>query len=317
MLDLKTLDGTYWLCEPARLGQLVGRAVAMPCPTAREVARARAEHLEEARQAASRAVRTTKGKVGVIPVHGPIDQRMSTALWKLGGTSTEEISLALDTLLEDATVSAIVLHVDSPGGHIYGIEELSDKIYHARNRKPIYASADSVAASAAYWIATAAGHLSVTPGGDVGSVGVYCVHVDESKALEAEGLKVTLVSAGKFKVELAPFAPLGEDARGHLQEMVEYTYNKLLQALKRNRNTTLDDVRKNYGQGRLVNAEQAEKAKMVDKVMTFEELIGKLTGSESSTGSKAAEDPEILRLRQQQRKRRGEYLELDCLDEGN
>jgi ClpP class serine protease len=63
-----------------------------------------------------------------------------------------------------------------------------------------------MAASAAYWIATAADEVVVTPSGQVGSIGVFATHEDISKALDMEGIKVSLISAGKYKTEGTPFS---------------------------------------------------------------------------------------------------------------
>ena len=177
---------------------------------------------------------------------------MSGALDKLGGTSYDEIGCAFDALMADATVGAIVLHVDSPGGCPYGLQELADKIYQARSSgKKVYAIADSLACSAAYWLASAAEQFVCTPGGDVGSIGVYAIHVDKSEQAQQEGLKVTIISAGKYKTEMLPFGPLADEAQAAAQARVDADYG-VLDALRLNRGTTLDDVRKNYGQGRMV-----------------------------------------------------------------
>ena len=300
--DLKALNGSLWLMEPHRLKLAVQRALHLPCPSPRDLVAYRAERLALAREAASKAIKSQKGKVGVVPIWGPVEQRMSDRLWKNGGTSTEEVGVALDALLADNSVSAIVLHVDSPGGSAYGTQELSDKIYAAREQKVVHAIADSMAASAGYWIASAANSLSVTPGGDVGSVGVYAMHIDESKALEGEGIKVTAIHAGKYKVEGAWWDPLGEDARANFQAEVDHTYGKFVSALARNRGVGKKRVEEDFGQGRLLNAEKALEAGMVDKILTFQELMSQLMGKGSE--GKSAASVEVLRLRHEQAKRK-------------
>jgi signal peptide peptidase SppA len=300
--DLSALNHSIYLMEPTRLKLAVQQALLLPCPQVRDVAAFRTERLELARQAASRAVKTAKGKVGVIPIYGPIEQRMSGRLMKLGGTSTEEVGVALDALTADASVGAVVLHVDSPGGSSYGVMELSDKIYAARAQKPIHAISDSLAASAGIWLASAASSLSVTPSGDVGSVGVYALHVDESKALETEGIKVTAIQAGKFKLEGAPWEPLTAEAMAHFQEEINYTYGQFVGALARNRGVSKKRVEEDFGQGRLLNAEQALKVGLVDHIQTFEQLMSKLMGSGSEHLKVAS--MEVLRLRHEARKRR-------------
>lgn len=303
MFDVRTVHGSAWLADPSHVLQALAKLAGFDrCFSGREVAEYRRQRLEEARLASSKAIRATKGKIGVIPIEGPIQQRMTSELMKLGGTSCEEVGYALDVLLNDESVDAIVFHVDSPGGSSYGISELSDRIYAARGRKKTYAVANSLMASAAYWLGTSAETVVVTPGGDVGSVGCYVIHADHSKALEAEGVRVEMVKSGKYKGEFNDFTPLSDESRSHLQESVDETHDKFLQALKRNRGVSLDHVREKFGQGRLLGAEKALDAGMVDRVMSFDQLMQKLVGDGPSGGKKAS--AEVLRLSQEHRKRK-------------
>ncbi len=323
-LTPETLDGTLWLAEPGRLLLAARRVLAQTtCPTARQLAKERRRRLEAARaptvlqgradafvpeeQAASKPVRGVKGGIGVIPVYGMIQQRLTSELMKAGGTSVEEISAGLDALLANKAVDAIVLDVDSPGGEVSKVPELSDQLFAARAQKKLYASVNSLAASAGYWIASAAEQVMVTPSGYAGSIGVYMLHEDVSKALDAGGIKVTLVSAGKYKTEGNPFEPLDADARAHLQEQVDATYSKFLKALARNRDRSLDDVRKNFGQGRMMNAEEAVAAGLADRQMSFEDLMARLLGGTAPAGSKGGASAEVLRARHEQEKRRSDH----------
>src|SRR5690606_12609791 len=110
-------------------------------------------------------------------------------------------------------VGTIVLDVDSPGGGVYGVAEFAEEIYKARGQKRIVAVANSMAASAAYWIATAADELVVTPGGEVGSIGVYMLHEDWSGAYEKAGIKPTVIKFGENKAEGIDVEPLSESAQ--------------------------------------------------------------------------------------------------------
>lgn len=338
-MNARFLETDVWLMEPGRLRHSVGRVLAYKnCPTARELVEERRRRLDEARQSPSRAlqgrwassrqiedefaadvqaaaggkgIRGVKGKVGVIPIHGPLQQRMTTELMKSGGTSTEEIGVALDSLLADKSVEAIVLNVDSPGGSSWGTQELADKIYAARGQKPIYTSVDPLMASAAAWIGTAADDVSVTPSGDAGSIGVYTYHIDESKALEQDGIKVSLIHAGKFKVEGNSFEPLGEEALAHWQESVNEIYGAFVGGMKRNRNVTAAHVEKNFGQGRLLSAKQAVDAGLADRILSFEGLLTKLLGTKSAASPARSAKAEVLRLRQAQQKRTADLLGIE------
>lgn len=257
------------------------------------------------RTEAPRAIRAVKGKIGVIPIHGPTDQRMTSELMKTNGTPLDYVSTAFDSMMNNPGIGAVILHMDTPGGGTYGTQELADKIYNARGIKPIYAMVDSMMASAGFWIGSAASMIVCTPGGDVGSVGVYCMHVDQSGAMEKEGTRVTIISSEQAKIELAPTGPLTADAIANLQESVMATDGKFKAALARNRGVGIDVVRSSYGKGRVLSAEKALKAGMVDRLMTFQELLQRLAGTtETARGSMAS--TEVLR----------ERLELEIETEG-
>jgi signal peptide peptidase SppA len=165
--------------------------------------------------------------IAVLPLYGVITQRgnMVDDISGPGSTSTEKFTAALRQVLADDTVAQILIDIDSPGGSVYGVSELAAEIMKARTQKPVVAVANSLAASAAYWIGCAAGEFYVTPGGEVGSIGVWQAHFDYSKALEDEGVKPTLISAGKFKVEGNPYVPLDLEALSFMQSRVDDYYN--------------------------------------------------------------------------------------------
>ena len=214
--------------------------------------------------------------VAVIPVYGTITQRASMFSEFSGGTSCEQISNALDAALADPSVGSIVLDVDSPGGTVTGVPELGAKLLAARGQKPIIAVANSMAASAAYWIASAADKIVVTPSGDVGSVGVYTTHQDVSQALDKEGVKVTFVKAGKYKTDGNPYEPLSASAEADMQHGVDAYYDLFVKAVAEGRGVTVDKVLSDFGQGRMLMAQDAVAAGMADEVATLEQVLAGL-----------------------------------------
>lgn len=219
----------------------------------------------------------SSGAVAVLPVYGVIAQRMNM-MEELceGGTSTEKLSDAFAALMADQSVGAIVLDIDSPGGSVYGTSELAEQIYQARGQKKIVAVANSLAASAAYWIGTAAEDFYVTPGGESGSIGVWGAHNDYSQMLEEMGIKTTLISAGKYKVEGNPYGPLDEEARAFMQSRIDDYYGMFVKAVARNRKTSQESVRNGFGEGRVLGAADAVSAGMADGVRTLDDVIAEL-----------------------------------------
>lgn len=219
---------------------------------------------------------TGNGAIAVLPIYGVLAQRTDARGEALGFVSLWHFTQAFRAALADDAVDGIVLDVDSPGGSVYGVAELAEEIYWSRARKPIFAVANSLAASAAYWIASSASEFYVTPGGEAGSVGIVGAHQDVSKGLERAGISTTLIKAGKYKIEGSPFAPLGADARQHMQSRVNEYYKRFIGAVAKHRNVPESAVRHGYGQGRALDAQSAKDEGMVDGVATLDEVVRRL-----------------------------------------
>ena len=78
-----------------------------------------------------------------------------------GMTGYNAIGANVFAALDDPGVKAIALAIDSPGGDTAGLFDLTDSIYAARGRKPIWAILDESACSAAYAIAAATDRITV------------------------------------------------------------------------------------------------------------------------------------------------------------
>ena len=102
--------------------------------------------------------------------------------------------------------------VDSPGGSVLGATEFARTLRAARDTKHLIAHAHYQMASAAYWIGACCHEIVASPSSMVGSIGVYSIHEDLSAALEQLGVKLTYISAGKYKVEGNDTQPLTEEA---------------------------------------------------------------------------------------------------------
>jgi signal peptide peptidase SppA len=196
--------------------------------------------------------------------------------------------------LADPDVGAVLLDLDSPGGVVDGIPEAAATLRAMRGSKPIVAVANGMAASAAYWLASQADEMSVTPSGAVGSIGVYATHRDMSGAGKLQGVATTLVSAGKHKTEGNPWEPLSDEARAAIQHDVDHFYNLFTADVAKGRGVKQADVKTGYGEGRVMNAKDALAAGLVDRVETLGEAATRLSrrGAETSTARAEANEPE-------------------------
>ena len=183
--------------------------------------------------------------------------------------------------MADPKVRGILLNIDSPGGGIDGTADLAGMIHSARGEKPVVAFTDGVMASAAYWIGSAADAVYIS--GDtpqVGSIGVVAAHMDISKAEEMMGVKTTEITAGKYKRIASRHAPLSQEGRQTMQEMVDYVYSAFVGDVAKHRGVSEEQVLEQMADGRIFFGRQAVNAGLVDGVSTMEELIGKLSAGE-------------------------------------
>jgi signal peptide peptidase SppA len=179
----------------------------------------------------------------------------------------------IDQLANDPSVKSIILDVDSPGGSVFGLEELTQKIRSAASNKRIIAVSNSMMASAAYYTGSAATKTYAAPGSQVGSIGTIAVHIDQSEALEAAGLKYTFITAGKYKALGNAASPLDETSKAYYQDQVDQYYDMFLNAVAKNRGVSKSVVKSDYGQGKVLSAKDALKVGMIDGIRTLEDVI--------------------------------------------
>lgn len=275
---LRAFASQPWFIEPRKAEQIIAALELR----ANYGVRAEPYRAEPAQRPAPSA---SVGNVAVIRLYGPILPR-AEAVKDVSQASAlmTEFQQAFRSVASDPNVSAIVLDIDSPGGQVDLVPETAAMVMKARRAdRPIVAVANTLAASAAYWIASAADEISVTPSGEVGSIGVYTVHEDVSELLAAEGVRVTFISEGPRKVEGNPFEPLGAEARAALQANVKHFYDMFTADVAKGRNVALSVVKADpessdahFGGGRVYPAKQAVKLGMADRVETLDEAILRL-----------------------------------------
>lgn len=214
------------------------------------------------------------GGVAVLPIYGILTQRASLLTDFSGGTSADQVGADLARLMVDPSVKAVVLDISSPGGNVHGIPELAARVASAAKTKPIIAAANAMAASAAYWIAASASEIVVTPSGEVGSIGIISMHVDESKADEQQGIKRTLITAGKYKGDGAMGTPLTDAVAAQLQARADELYGMFVRSVAKGRGVSVESVRDGFGEGLMVGAKAAVEQRMADHVGTLEDAIG-------------------------------------------
>ncbi len=267
-LAASRLAGRPWAIAPARLDALLAGAASLTAGSDLP------SWLQEIAQ--PRGYTMTESGIAVITIVGPLVTRGDWLTALLGASEYGAVAEAVSQAAGDPVVRGIVLEVDSPGGEVGGLFDAVDAIgaIKRRSAKPIFAVASEAALSAAYAIASAADRLYVSRTGEVGSVGVIAVHIDESGADAIAGLKWTLIHAGARKIDGNPREPLSPRAAADIQADVDHLYGELIALVAANRGLNPDAVR--LTEAAIYRGEKAVTAGLADRIGTVAQAIADL-----------------------------------------
>lgn len=214
------------------------------------------------------------GMVSIVNVSGDL---VKAAEWS-GDTAYSDIEKSVVAAMSDPNTSAVLLNIASPGGMVSGCPELADYIAEANSTKPVYAYADGLMASAAYWLGSGATEVAASKTAQVGSIGVLAAHTDISKMLENAGIKVSFITSGKYKA-IGNFAePLSKEGREYIQARIDKVYSMFVGDVARNRGLSPGSAEK-WADGQIFFAEDALKAGLVDRVCGIEAFIQHIKGA--------------------------------------
>jgi len=197
---------------------------------------------------------------------------------------TEPLAERIFEAAADTKIGAIVLKIMSPGGLVWGTQELGDAVFSARQAKPVIAIADKYSFSAAHWVATQASAYYATPSGQVGSVGVRGGHVDTSGFEDKIGMKTTLIASDPKKIAGHPYAPLSDEDRDEKQAEINEMAQAFNAAIARGRGIDLSSVPEIHGTGQIYSAQNAARRGVIDGVMTLREVVAKYSAPRARLG---------------------------------
>jgi protease-4 len=198
------------------------------------------------------------------------------ALVNLTGTilSSRETVSTLKSLAENASVKAILLRVDSPGGGVAASQEIYEEVKNIRDSgKPIVVSMGALAASGGYYVSCGATRIVANPGTITGSIGVIAEFPNFSKLMEKVGLEMNVVKSGKYKDSGSPFRPATKQDEQIFQNVVDNTYSQFLDVVSTERKIPVTKL-KTFADGRVFTGVQALKLGLIDTLGSYEDAIG-------------------------------------------
>lgn len=217
---------------------------------------------------------TVRDGTAIIPVHGPIFRYADFFTAISGGATIEQLALDLTEADENPQIDQIILDLDTPGGMVAGVSEFAKMVRDTKT--PVIAYVSNQAASAGYWIASAADEIVLTDTGMVGSIGVVS-KFNTSK--DKDTLEIVSSQSPYKRPDINT-----ETGRAHVQSSIDMLADIFIETVANNRGASIDTVLNDFGQGGMLIGELAVQAGMADSVGTLESLIGRESGHNLDEG---------------------------------
>ena len=159
--------------------------------------------------------------------------------------------------------SAVIVHIDSPGGTTAGSEQLYGALRELQSKKPMVVVVDGLAASGAYIAALSADHIIANETSLVGSIGVLFQYPNFTDVLKTIGIKVEEVKSSPLKAAPNGFEPTSPEARAAIEAIVLDSYAWFKDLVKNRRKMDNGQLTR-VADGRVFTGRQAMGLKLVD-----------------------------------------------------
>lgn len=211
------------------------------------------------------------GSVGVISISGSLVDGSAGWMRLFGVNGYADIIEAAYAAAADPDVKSLMWNVSSGGGHVHGLSDFAAQVNAISKLKPSLTYTRNTMASAAYWSGSAvAGPIIMAPTAEVGSLGVLQVTRNISKALEMEGISMTIHRAGEMKARVNPIEELTPEAKAHLDEQLADLHTMFKSAVKRQRPQMSAEQLAEATDGRIFLGQRAIKVGLADSIGSFE-----------------------------------------------
>lgn len=173
--------------------------------------------------------------VAIIPIEGTLIHKGAWVGSSSGETSYQGLMTQIEMARRSQAIKGVVFEVDSYGGEVNGGFEAAAAMQALSKEKPTISILTDYAYSAGYLLASQARQIIMPEFGGAGSIGVIMLHADYSRHLEQEGVKVTIIRAGKHKAEGSPYEGLSDRLAEKWQGQVEVMRDKFAETVARGR----------------------------------------------------------------------------------
>jgi len=215
-----------------------------------------------------------ENKIAVIIANGEIRME-SDDLFNTVFISPDNIIPQIDLAMEDESIKGVVLRVNSPGGSALASEIILDKLIKLNNKKPVYVSMSSVAASGGYYISSNASKIFAEEQTITGSIGVVSLVFNIENFYKNIGLNFETIEKGR-NLSLGNINKrLSAEDVELIRKSGERTYQEFKNRVIQGRNIDADSLEE-IAQGKVWTGLEAKKIGLVDEIGGVEVTINSL-----------------------------------------
>ena len=183
----------------------------------------------------------------------------------------------LDEVLEDNTIKAVILHVNSPGGSVYASERIAKKVEQIKAKDiPVYSVMQELAASGGYYISAPCDKIYASNESFTGSIGVIMQSYSLEGLFEEYGIKEQNVTTGKMKDAGTFGRDMNAEEKEYLQGLVDSAFGRFVKVVADGRDMSESEVRK-LADGRIYDGSQAVENGLVDEIGDLDDAVADIT----------------------------------------
>jgi protease IV len=215
-------------------------------------------------------------KIAVLEVNGVIQDTGGDvgSLFESPSYNHRSFLEKLEQVKDDNAVKGIIIRVNSPGGGVVESAEIRDKILdiQSEQKKPVYISMGSIAASGGYYISAPATKIFASPETLTGSLGVIMHGINYEGLAAKYGVEFVTIKSGPYKDIMSPTREMTEVEREILQSMINNSYEGFVKVISEGRDIIPTKV-KEIADGRIYDGRQAKELKLIDEFGYFDDVV--------------------------------------------
>jgi protease-4 len=222
----------------------------------------------------------TRRQVALVSLQGTIvrgrSRKLPVPLPFVGGeqAGSDSVVAALRSAEKRRGISALLFHVDSPGGDALASDLIWREVGRINASKPVVVLMGNAAASGGYYVSAPANYVVARGGTVTGSIGVLSIRPVARGLYEKLGINPLALDRGAHAGLLDPSRRPDAEELQVIERQIQHAYTEFKDRVARGRGLDLPDLERIAG-GRVWTGAEALELGLIDEIGGFREALRK------------------------------------------